>query len=134
MPIVYVPTPDPTHIDLQADSRATISFTEAALGERSQGGTCDGGMDAEDPTCARLVLSGRMRALNGTEMELAKVSLAARHPLAPWLAGGGAHTGGNYFTMELDSLTFFDYYGGPADVSVEQYLAAAPEERIAVVA
>ena len=39
-----------------------------------------------------------------------------------WLAGGGAHTGGNYFTMELDSLTFFDYYGGPADVSVEQYL------------
>ena len=128
LPALYVPTPDPTHIDLNANPHATLSFSEAALAERvsPQGGLC-GGMDPEDPTCARLHMYGTLRVLNKTE-DLAKaaVDLCARHPLATWLCHGGAHTGGNYYTIDLTSLVFLDNYGGAAKLSVEDYLAAAP--------
>ena len=51
-------------------------------------------------------------------------ALGARHPLAPWLAHGGAHTGGKYYTIEISSLQFLDFYGGYAKLSVEEYLGA----------
>ena len=60
---MYLPTPDPTSIDIAADAHCALSFSEAALPQRLTGkGTC-GGMDSEDATCARLVLSGTLRAL-----------------------------------------------------------------------
>jgi len=56
--------------------------------------------------------------------------LGARHPFAPWLAKGGAHTGGTYYTIDVSSLVFLDSYGGPAKLSVEDYLAASPEMHV----
>ena len=52
-----------------------------------------------------------------------KADLGARHPLAPWLAAGGAHTGGAYFRRVLEEIQFLDYYGGLAKLSVKDYLA-----------
>ena len=84
-------------------------------------------MDAEDPTCARLTLSGTLRALSTKEeLAQAEADLGAHHPKAPWLAQGGAHTGGKYFQLDIDSLQFLDNYGGFAKLSVAQYLAAKP--------
>jgi len=126
LPVLYLPTPDPTAIDVRADPNVTLSFSEAALPERlSPSGAVCGGMVAEDPTCARLHMAGRLRALRApAELAQAKIDLGARHPLAPWLAKGGAHTGGIYYKIELDSLTFLDFYGGAAQLSVEEFLAA----------
>ena len=122
--MVYVPDPDPTAVDLGKDSRATLTFSDAALPARlDEKGPC-GGMDSEDPTCARLTLTGRLRPLADAELDLAKLSLGARHPLAPWLAAGGAHTGGAYFRLALEEVQFLDYYGGLAKLSVEEFLAA----------
>ena len=60
LPVMYLPTPDPTSVDIAADAHCSLAFSEAALPQRLTGnGTC-GGMDAEDPTCARLVLSGKL--------------------------------------------------------------------------
>ena len=39
-----------------------------------------------------------------SDVDQAMVNLGARHPLAPWLATGGAHTGGAYYTIDVDSL------------------------------
>ena len=129
LPVFYLPTPDPTSIDVAADSHATLSFSEASLVERvnpkSRPGMRCGGMDAEDPTCARLVLMGKLRALTEkSDIDQAMVNLGARHPLAPWLATGGAHTGGAYYTIDVDSLLMLDYYGGPAPLTLKDYLAA----------
>ena len=121
-----MPTPDPTAVDVKADAHVTLSFSEAALPERAgkDGSKTCGGMDAEDPTCARLHLSGVAVALttNATVAD-AMAAFKAKHPKAPWLASGGAHTGGAYYTLRLDSLLFLDYYGGPAQLSVADYLA-----------
>jgi hypothetical protein len=128
LPVIYVPDPDPTAVDLGKDSRATLTFSDAALPERTDAkGTC-GGMDSEDPTCARLTLSGRLRPLGGSELDLAKLSLGARHPLAPWLSSKGAHTGGKWYTMDIESLVFLDFYGGPAKLTVQDYLSAPPAQ------
>eukprot|EP00746_Dinoflagellata_sp_MGD_P019683 gnl/MRDRNA2_/MRDRNA2_145766_c0_seq1.p1 gnl/MRDRNA2_/MRDRNA2_145766_c0~~gnl/MRDRNA2_/MRDRNA2_145766_c0_seq1.p1 ORF type:complete len:300 (+),score=37.77 gnl/MRDRNA2_/MRDRNA2_145766_c0_seq1:50-901(+) len=129
LPVLYLPTPDPTAIDIRSNPSVAISFSEASLSERvtSKGLTC-GGMDAEDPTCARLHLMGQLRPLTTkAEMQQAEANLGARHPLAPWLAKGGAHTGGTYYTINVSSLIFLDYYGGPAKLSVQDYLAASPD-------
>ena len=81
-------------------------------------------MDAEDPTCARIHLVGKLVALTNASIAQAKADLGARHPLAPWLAAGGAHTGGAYFRLALEEIQFLDYYGGLARLSVKEYLAA----------
>ena len=133
LPYFYLPTPDPTAVDVKADPHVTLSFSEAALPERAgvNGSKTCGGMDAEDPTCARLHLSGTAVALtSNATIEKAKAAFKAKHPLAPWLAQGGAHTGGAYYPLRLDSLTFLDYYGGPAKMSVAEYLAYKPSQAV----
>ena len=126
LPVFYLPTPDPTAVDSRKNANITLSFSEAALFERTThaGLTC-GGMDAEDPTCGRLHLTGTLKPITSKDdLTKAKAYLGEKHPLAPWLAAGGAHTGGTYNTIEIKSLTFLDYYGGPAKLSVEDYLTA----------
>jgi len=131
IPALYIPTPDPLAINLRKDSHATLSFSEAALTERfSSNGTC-GGRDTEDPTCAQITLSGQLRALSKpSEIKQAEINLGQRHPLAPWLAAGGDHTGGKYYTMDIDHIMFLDYYGGPARLTVADYLAASPTSHL----
>jgi len=126
IPVLYIPTPDPLASNLRKDNHATLSFSEAALTERlSSNGTCDG-KDTEDPTCAQITLSGQLRALSTSEIKQAEINLGQRHPLAPWLAAGGDHTGGKYYAMDIDHIMFLDYYGGPANLTVADYLAASP--------
>ena len=71
------------------------------------------------PRCLRVALT-----TNASVAQQAKADLGARHPLAPWLAAGGAHTGGAYFRLALEEIQFLDYYGGLARLSVKEYLAA----------
>ena len=128
LPFLYLPTPDPTAVDIRANAHATISLSEAAIGARVVNGTeiC-GDMDAEDPTCGRIHLNGKLIALTNhtaPAISRAEASLGTRHPNAPWLAEGGAHTGGDYFTIELTSIDFLDMYGGFANLTVADYLAA----------
>jgi hypothetical protein len=126
LPYFYVPTPDPSHVDIDADSHVVLSLSEAALSERAgpDGTKACGGMDAEDPTCARLHLVGVAVKASPKAVDAAKAAFKAKHPHAPWLAAGGAHTGGDYYTLELQSIEFLDFYGGPAKLSVADYLAA----------
>lgn len=125
LPFFYLPTPDPSAVDIREDPRVTISLTEAALGERVVNGSeiCND-MDAEDPTCGRIHLNGKAVPIDKSKIERAEASLGTRHPYASWLATGGAHTGGTYYTIEIESIDFLDMYGGPAPITVAEYLAA----------
>lgn len=124
VPVMYLPTPDPSFQDVAANQQCALTLSEAQLPERrNEKGVC-GGADEEDPTCARVVLRGRLRALDEEEeVARAKAELGARHPLAPWLAKGGAHTGGKYFALDLESVSLLDYYGGFNELRVEEYLS-----------
>jgi hypothetical protein len=125
LPFLYLPTPDPTAVDLGANNHATISLSEAAIGARVVNGSeiC-GNMDAEDPTCGRIHLNGKLVVIANSSIPDAEIALGTRHPNAPWLAEGGAHTGGDYWTMELENIEFLDMYGGLAKLTVADYLAA----------
>jgi len=127
LPMFYLPTPDPTTIDITYDNRIILTFSEAALAKRvdSDGNAC-GGQRAESPTCANIHLSGTAVPLDDTEITIAKGAFRERHPLASWLAEGGGHTGGGYFTIDIDNISF----SGLTSLSVEEYLAWSTDDPI----
>ena len=128
LPYFYLPKPDPTAADVGSNPSIVLSFSEAALAEcrNKQGAPC-GGKDAMDPTCAQLHLKGTAHPLSDAkDIHRAQIEFGARHPLAPWLAKGGAHTGGTYYTIDLESIVFLDNYGGAVSLSVNDYLSYIP--------
>jgi len=128
LPYFYLPSPDPTAIDVNAKNSIVLSFTEAALASRVLDGATCGGMDAMDPTCARINLVGTAKELDGDEqVQRAEASFAAQHPRAEWLSQGGAHTGGSYYTIDIESIEFLRNYGGYAVLTVEDYVGWEPD-------
>ena len=105
-----------------ANPTIALTFSEAALAEKasSSGKACNG-LDAGNPLCGRVVLRGKAVPL--TDTKTAQQIFATRHPLAPWLATGGAHTGGTYFTIELETVSILDFFGGSRPVDVQEYLS-----------
>ena len=107
-----------------ANARATLALTEAALGGDALR-ACDvaAGGDAENPPCARLVLSGRLVNATGTDEEAAaKAALFARHPsFEQYPADHGFFVA----KLELDGIWLIDTYGGAADIDVDAYRAVA---------
>jgi len=128
LPVFYLPTPDPTSVDVLANPNIALTFTEAALPELiGEDGQVCGGTDPEDPTCAHISLHGTARELDEHEIEYVLKSFGTTHPRASWLASGGGHTGGSYFTLELTGMEFFRNYGGMAKITVDDYLNWKPE-------
>mmetsp|Transcript_22527 Transcript_22527/g.25176 ORF Transcript_22527/g.25176 Transcript_22527/m.25176 type:complete len:474 (+) Transcript_22527:11-1432(+) len=133
-PVFYLPTPDPTSVDVQQNPTISLTFSEAALAERivypnnNSGdgvGLICGGLDPEDPLCAQVTITGKAMKINSDDESVLNTIYAAfstRHPLAPWLAHGGAHTGGAYYTIEPNFVSILDYYGGSTTISVNDYL------------
>jgi len=121
-PVFYLPKPDPTHVDVQTNPTVSLTFSEAALAERldDNGASC-GARDAMDPLCARVVITGK--AVEVPDPKTALEAFKKKHTLAPWLAKGGAHTGGNYYTIEPEQVTILDFYGGATSIAVSEYLA-----------
>uniref|UniRef100_A0A7R9ZQP8 CREG-like beta-barrel domain-containing protein n=1 Tax=Craspedostauros australis TaxID=1486917 RepID=A0A7R9ZQP8_9STRA len=133
LPHFYLPTPDPTNVDVEANPEIAITMSEAALADRlnAKDQTICDGLDPEHPLCARVVLYGTAVPVTDVAV-LAKIEgdFGARHPFAPWLAKGGSHTGGQYFTIDLEKVTILDYYGGANVVDVEEYLNwSSPQTR-----
>jgi len=123
LPVFYLPTPDPTAIDINANNQISITFTESNLAELVVDGKPCGGMDTEDPTCAKISLSGKAVPLNEDQIVKAREAFAAQHPRARWLSSSsGAHTGGNYYTIDLENIVFLRNYGGMSYITVDEYM------------
>lgn len=109
---------------MSENPKIVLSFTEAALHERvnSEGKPCSG-MDAGDPRCAQVILTGTAVPVKDKGvLDQAMKAFARRHPLAPWLSEGGSHTDGSYFTIQLTKVVILDYFGGFTEVPVDEYL------------
>jgi len=129
LPVFYLPSPDPTSIDINSDPTISLVFTEAALTDRlNPDNLVCGGSDAGDPTCAQVLMQGKAVAIDDDDeaMDIVESQFAVRHPLAPWLSAGGAHTGGKYYTIDIKSIEILDWYGGATRLDVDEYLSYDP--------
>ena len=104
--------------DLASD--ATASFT---ISEKSADidGRC-GAIDAQEPTCAKITLMGRVVPLrNREEQELAKLALFSKHPaMERWPMNHGFFL----YKMEIHEIFFLNDYGGASPIKVQKYLSA----------
>jgi hypothetical protein len=80
--LFYLTAMDATAQDLSANSSASLTLCEAQLA-----GACQD-VDPEDPTCAKLTLSGQLEPVPADDQEEAAALLFARHPqMRDWPAG-----------------------------------------------
>lgn len=119
----YLTMLDYTAQDLSKDNRLTVLLSMDQDLECSKRG-----IDPMEPTCARIMISGRAVKLEeGTdEFTFGKNAMFSRHPAAKhWL---DTH---NFFLCKLDivQIAVLDYYGGPHYVTVEDYMKADPDTR-----
>lgn len=104
--------------DLQVNPAASLSMTLAQTDYCRQQG-----FDPQSPLCARLILSGSVLQVNGTEAEFAKKSLFSRHPeMIDW------PTDHDWFfaKFNITQVWVLDYFGGLKSVSPDEYFQVSP--------
>ena len=75
----------------------------------------------QDPTCAKVSISGRMGLLSGEGLSAASELLFSRHPdMRGWPKD---HNFGVY-ELAVDHIRLLDFYGGAAEISRQEYFAA----------
>ncbi|KAK9790117.1 hypothetical protein WJX73_002745 [Symbiochloris irregularis] len=114
--LFYLTLMDATAQDAAANPNVTLSIAEAQLP-----GSC-GTTDPEDPTCAKVSITGQLKPVEaGEKLKEAKEILFQRHPqMAKWPVG-------HHFTvyeLHIEYIQLLDYYGGAIDVPVPEYFAA----------
>ena len=79
--------------------------------------------DPEDPTCARLTVSGRFRKVDNATAATVQPKMFARHPqMSHWPVGHGWF----FATIDISDLWLIDFYGGAALIPPKDYFAAPP--------
>lgn len=115
--LFYLTTMDATAADVAVHPNATLTICEAQLP-----GGC-GDMDPEDPTCAKLSITGELAPVRGgaDAEDEARAMLFARHPqMADWPKGHEFQV----YELTPATLRLLDFYGGPHDISPTDYFAA----------
>lgn len=117
----YLTMLDYTAQDLSKDNRLTVLLS------MDQDRYCSNqGIDPMEPTCARIMISGRAVKLEdgNDEFNFGKNAMFSRHPAAQkWL---DTH---NFFLckLEITQIAVLDWYGGPHYVTVDEYMKANPD-------
>ncbi|KAH7285484.1 hypothetical protein KP509_33G030500 [Ceratopteris richardii] len=115
VPYFYMSALDPTPKDLAIIPYASLTVSEAPLG------TC-GLRDVEDPTCAKITLSGQIHLLDkdAQALEFAALALFSKHPeMKDWPKDHNF----NFFALKIQDIFLIDWYGGAQVLSVDDYLA-----------
>lgn len=116
IPYLYLTPLDFTAQDLAKDHRATLMMTLA------QGDFCKGKQyDPMDPRCARILLSGKIKALKNEsqEHEIAKKAVFTRHPK---LVNMPANHHFFFAKLKILNIAVLDTFGGPKYVPIKDYL------------
>jgi len=130
VPYFFVSGLDASIIDVFSgpgnSSRISLAISEAQLTGDEAVAACtigDSAGDPENPPCARLVLSGNLLQLDSQseESKMAKKALIKRHPSFRFFPPGH-----DFFVakLDLDGIWLLDFYGGAANIAVEDYFAA----------
>ncbi|XP_012216630.1 protein CREG1 [Linepithema humile] len=124
IPYMYLTPLDFTAQDVAKDHRATLLVSLA------QGSYCkDKELDPMDPRCARVMLSGKIKAVKNTtaEHEVAKKLFFNRHPKLENMPKDH-----DFFIAKLKivSIALLHTFGGPKYISVHDYFNPTQEKGI----
>lgn len=113
-PYFYLSSLDPTPRDLAVIPYCSLTVSESPLG------TC-GSRDVENPTCAKITLSGQMRLLGNEDWEstFAAESLFSKHPE---MQGWPKDHNFQFYRLTIQDIFLIDWYGGAQPIAVEDYL------------
>lgn len=114
IPYFYLTTLDPTARNALKDERASFTVSEYPLG------TC-GNVDPENPTCSKISLTGKLKLVDekSKEFEFARNALFSKHlEMMDWPVGHNFQV----FKLEIENIFLIDWFGGPKQLTVEQYL------------
>jgi hypothetical protein len=114
--LFYLTPMDATAYDLEKKPNATFTLCEAQL----PGGCV--GVDPEDPTCAKLSITGEVLPVPSEDVEIAKAMLFARHPAMKAWPKGHAFAA---WELHPHAIRLLDWYGGPKDIAPADYYKAA---------
>lgn len=118
--LFYLTPMDATAADLAVNSAATLTVGEVQLA-----GSC-GVLDPEDPTCAKVSISGRMRVVPGEDVAEAEQLLFRRHPqMKTWPKGHNF----SIWELHVQEARLLDFYGGATTVLPKEYFAAELQRR-----
>ncbi|EFJ52334.1 hypothetical protein VOLCADRAFT_55820, partial [Volvox carteri f. nagariensis] len=110
-----------TPMDELTQNVMAVASSSAAWGQ-----PC-GGLDPEDPACARATLLGRMQPVAAEDREEAQAALFSRHPrMADWPADHHF----KFFELQVEEVHLLDWYGGMAIISGEDYYAALEADEL----
>ena len=131
--VFVVLTGNPSAAELAVGDPAALAFSEAGLVD-SVGPTWEGAAtapalslgcantDPEDPTCAKLTLSGTVAAVTEAELSMAVTAMEKRHPDLPWDKEEWA-----IVELEVEEGFLVDIYGGAHLITPELYYSTAPK-------
>ncbi|XP_057492061.1 uncharacterized protein LOC130777672 isoform X1 [Actinidia eriantha] len=114
IPYFYLTTLDPTASNALKDQRSSFTISEYPVG------TC-GKADPENPTCAKITLTGKLKVVEGksNEAEFAETALFTKHPE---MKGWPKSHHFQFFKLEIEDIFMINWFGGPKPLTVDQYL------------
>lgn len=114
IPYFYLTTLDPTARNALSDQRSSLTISEYPIG------TC-GKKDPENPSCAKITLTGKLKLVDekSKEADFARNALFSKHPeMKGWPKGHNFQ----FFTLDIEDIFLIDWFGGPKPLTVDQYL------------
>lgn len=114
IPYFYLTALDPTARNALVDKRSSLTISEYPLG------TC-GKIDPENPTCAKITLTGKLLVVDGKseEAKVARHALFSKHPeMEGWPKGHNFQI----FKLEIENIFLIDWFGGAKPLTVYDYL------------
>ncbi|XP_046840965.1 protein CREG1-like [Xenia sp. Carnegie-2017] len=116
IPYIYIAPATPTSHDLQFNTSASLSFSEAMSDYCSRNQYI-----AEDPRCARITLYGNIVKVGQEEIPFAKKSLFSRNPIMKrWPASHKFY----FAKLEISHVRLLDYFGPCHEIPLKDYFAA----------
>ncbi|CAN0857521.1 Protein CREG2 [Linum grandiflorum] len=116
VPYFYLTILDPTPTNAMKDPRSSFTISEYPLG------TC-GKVDPENPTCAKITLTGKLVPVDekSKEAEFAQNALFTKHPqMKDWPKDHDFQI----YKLVIEDIFLIDRFGGPEPLTVEEYLEA----------
>uniref|UniRef100_A0A4W3GCT1 Cellular repressor of E1A stimulateds 1 n=1 Tax=Callorhinchus milii TaxID=7868 RepID=A0A4W3GCT1_CALMI len=85
------------------------------------------GYDPQSPLCCRVIFSGTVMKVNGSEEAFAKDALFSRHPeMADWPRDHGWY----FAKLNITNIWVLDYFGGVKTVTPEEYYSVQPQSQV----
>ncbi|OWZ09614.1 Cellular repressor of E1A-stimulating protein [Phytophthora megakarya] len=108
----YLSYDDFTAMDLKVNPNATVALSKA------QGGPKACWMDAEDPTCWRLSMTGKVVPVEKDKRSYAENVVFSKHPqMKHWPKNHDF----SFFVLEIENIVFLDFYGAAKHIVVGDY-------------